>query len=100
MVEDEKRIRAIEDTLLLLPTELKEIKEGQIEIVEHLETINGSFGEFDDRLHKVETKWDYQEKNKKAKKEDKKQFFNLTHLIIAGIVATQGRRCRSWARPE
>ena len=87
---EEDRIRAIEDTLLILPTELKAIKEGQEEIVEHLETINGTFGEFDDRLHTVETKWDYQEKNKEEKKENKKQLFNLSHLIIAGVAACPG----------
>ena len=87
---EEDRIRAIEDTLLILPTELKAIKEGQEEIVEHLETINGTFGEFDDRLHTVETKWDYQEKNKEDKKANRNRFLNLTNVIIAGIVATQG----------
>ena len=94
MTKEEERIRKIEDALLILPSELEKITDTQAEIVEHLEIINGTFGDLDDRVHKVETKWDYQEKNKETKKEEKKesknQFFNLTNLIIALIVATQG----------
>jgi len=95
MVEDvektksEKRIRAVEDTLLLLPTQLEDIKDTQQEIVEHLEVINGSFGELDERVHKVETKWDYQEKNDEKKKVNKREFLNLTNIIIGGVVAIQ-----------
>ncbi len=99
MADDEKRIRIIEDTLLLLPAQLTDIKNGQTEIVEHLETINGTFGDFDDRLHSVETKWDYQEKNKEDKKENKKQLFNLSHLIIAGLALIPGITVLIFALP-
>ena len=86
---EEDRIRKIEDTLLLLPIELQEIKDGQGEIVEHLEVINGSFGQFDSRLHSVETKWDYQEKREDEKDEDRKHLYAAAGIIVAVVVALQ-----------
>ena len=87
---EEDRLRRVENTLLLLPIELTAIKEGQLEIVEHLETINGSFGEFDNRLHSVETKWDYQEKQEEGITADRKQMYALAGIIITAIVAVEG----------
>ncbi len=90
MTEEETRIRKVEDALLLLPTQLTSIEGGQEDIKEHLEIIDGALGEFDDRIHSVETRWDYQDKRKEEKKEDKKSFISTTNVIIAGIAITQG----------
>ena len=87
---EEERIRKVEDTLLLLPPQLEAIRNTQVEIIEHLEDINGSFGELDQRIYKVETKWEYQEHKIEDKKEGKKHFLNLGNFIIAGVVAIQG----------
>ena len=88
--KEEDRIRKIEDTLLLIPQEFDKITSTQAEIVEHLEQINGSFGDFDDRLRSIETIQDYDDMRKGEKKEGKRQFLNITNVVITGIVATQG----------
>lgn len=87
---DEERLRKIEDTLLLLPSELRDIKNTQVDIVEHLETINGSIGEFDDRVHIIETLHAYEERDKKTKKEEKDRSYIIYGLIIALIAAAPG----------
>lgn len=87
---EEERIRKVEDTLLLLPPQLEAIRDTQTEIVDHLEQINGSFGEFDERIHKVETKWDYQEKRKEEKNTDKKHYYAVGGLVVAAIAALNG----------
>ena len=84
------RIRKVEDTLLLLPQELTAIKDGQTEIVEHLEIINGTFGELDDRVHKVETKWDYQEKREDEKVTGVTRFLIFAGFVVTVFVALQG----------
>ena len=88
--KEEDRIRKIEDTLLLIPTEFDKITSTQVEIVEHLEQINGSFGEFDERIHSVETKWNYKEKRDEEKTASKGQMYILAGIIIAAIIAVQG----------
>ena len=87
---EEERIRKVEDTLLLIPTEFDKITATQTEIVEHLEQINGSFGEFDERIHTIETKWDYKEKRDEEKTASKGQMYALAGTIIAAIIAVQG----------
>ena len=87
---EEERIRKVEDTLLLIPTEFDKITSTQTEIVEHLEQINGSFGEFDERIHAVETKWDYKEKRDEENTASKGQMYVLAGIIITSIVAVQG----------
>ena len=85
----EDRVRKIEDTLLLLPVQLESINDNQVEIKEHLETINGTFGDFDDRLRSVETIQDYDDMRKGEKKESKRAFLNFSNFIIGAIIATQ-----------
>ena len=85
----EERVRKIEDTLLLLPAQLEAINDNQVEIKEHLEVINGSFGDFDDRLSSVETIQDYDDMRKGEKKESKRAFLNFGNFIIGAIIATQ-----------
>lgn len=86
----EEKVRAIEDTLLILPVQLDAIKSNQEDIKEHLENINGSFGDFDDRLRSVETIQDYDDMRKGEKKESKKTFISASGVVIAGIALTQG----------
>ena len=88
--KEEERIRKVEDTLLLIPQEFDKITSSQTEIVEHLEQINGSFGEFDERIHAVETKWDYKEKQDKEKIASKNQMYALAGIIVTAIIAVQG----------
>lgn len=86
----EEKVRSIEDTLLILPIQLEAINDNQLEIKEHLENINGTFGEFDERLRSVETIQDYDDMRKGEKKEGKRAFLNLSNFILALVVGTQG----------
>ncbi len=62
---EEVRLRALEDALLLLPTELQGIHLSVKSLEDHLEMINGSLGSFDKRIGDIEDKHEYEDKREK-----------------------------------
>ena len=84
---EEERIRNIEDVLLLLPRDIGDIKESSKATEQHLEMINGSLGNLDDRVEDVETRHEYIDKQNAEKKDEKKERKKQTWMWAGFIVS-------------
>ena len=89
-----ERLRGIEDALLLLPIELKGIHKAGKETVEHLEMINGSLGNLDERVGDIEIRHKYQDKQEEEDKEEDKEStlakWRIIGYTLSVIAASSG----------